>query len=63
MYRVGAGFPGQHILRVGTVDDFSLHETVLRPRVEQFVKDRVGWFMGAEGVGRVEGGSAFVSRL
>src|SRR5450755_2583459 len=41
MYRVGSAFPGQSILRIGTVDDFHLHETKLRPRVEQFTKDRV----------------------
>lgn len=55
MYRVGTGFPGQSILRIGTVDDFTLHETKLKPRVEQFVKDRVGWLRGAEGVDQVEG--------
>ncbi|KFZ12576.1 hypothetical protein V501_04146 [Pseudogymnoascus sp. VKM F-4519 (FW-2642)] len=41
MYRVGAAFPGLSILRIGTVDDFNLHETKLRPRVEQFTKDRL----------------------
>jgi len=55
MYRVGSGFPGKRILRIGTVDDFNLMETVLRPRVEQFVKDRVGWLKGAEGVRQVDG--------
>lgn len=55
MYRVGAAHPGVSILRVGTVDDFSLHETVLRPRVEQFTKDRVGWLGAVEGVRQVEG--------
>ena len=49
MYRVGEAFPGQSILRIGTVDDFSLHETRLRPQIEQFVKDRVSWFTGVEG--------------
>ncbi|KAI5475543.1 serine/threonine protein phosphatase [Pseudohyphozyma bogoriensis] len=48
MYRIGEGFPGLNILRVGTVDDFSLHETVLKPRVEQFIKDRVGWLKDVE---------------
>jgi hypothetical protein len=55
MYRVGSAFPGQSILRIGTVDDFHLHETKLRPRVEQFTKDRVGWLCGVEGVRQVEG--------
>ncbi|KAJ7626312.1 Mss4-like protein [Mycena polygramma] len=55
MYRVGESFPGRSILRIGTVDDFSLHETRLRPQVEQFVEDRVGWLHGVEGVRQVEG--------
>jgi hypothetical protein len=55
MYRVGSNFPGTSILRIGTVDDFSLHETKLRPRVEQFTKDRVSWLHGVEGVIQVEG--------
>jgi len=50
MYRVGANFPDMSILRVGTVDDFSLHETKLKPTMEQFTKDRVGWCPGIEGV-------------
>ncbi|KAF3068311.1 Mss4-like [Daldinia childiae] len=55
MYRVSAGFPGHSALRLGTVDDFALHETKLKPRVEQYVKDRVGWLRGAEGVRQVQG--------
>ncbi|KAH6853944.1 Mss4-like protein [Chaetomium sp. MPI-CAGE-AT-0009] len=43
MYRVGERFPGLAILRTGTVDDFSLAETKLRPQVEQFVETRAGW--------------------
>jgi len=49
MYRVGESFPGQSILRIGTVDDFHLHETKLRPKMEIFTKDRVNWFSGVEG--------------
>ena len=55
MYRVGSAFPGMSILRIGTVDDFSLHETKLKPRVQQFCKDRVGWLGAVEGVKQVEG--------
>lgn len=55
MYRVSGRSPDKSILRIGTVDDFHLHETKLRPRVEQFTKDRVGWLCGAEGVEQVEG--------
>lgn len=43
MYRVSSGFPGKFIMRIGTVDDFSLHEGALKPRVEQYTKDRVAW--------------------
>lgn len=50
MYRVSTGFPGMSILRIGTVDDFNLHETKLKPRIEQFGKDRVSWLKGGEGV-------------
>ena len=50
MYRVGERFPGKSILRIGTVDDFSLHETKLRPRQEHWIKDRVCWFTGVQGV-------------
>ncbi|KAF4550033.1 Hypothetical protein D9617_19g103380 [Elsinoe fawcettii] len=49
MWRSGTGFPGMAIPRVGTVDDFNLMEGRLRPRVEQFIKDRVGWLGEAEG--------------
>ncbi|KAF1838950.1 hypothetical protein BDW02DRAFT_564549 [Decorospora gaudefroyi] len=49
MYRVGAAFPNCSILRLGTVDDFNLVETKLKPTRELFVKDRVSWFGGVEG--------------
>jgi len=49
MYRVGAAFPGMSILRVGSVDDFSLMETKLKPTMEQFTKDRVSWKLPTEG--------------
>jgi len=58
MYRVGESFPGHSILRIGTVDDFALHEGKLRPQVELFTKDRVGWLGGVEGVKQVEGQGA-----
>jgi hypothetical protein len=49
MYRVAGAFPGMSILRVGSVDDFSLHETLLKPTMEQFTKDRVAWKKPTEG--------------
>jgi len=57
MYRVGSRFPGMSILRIGTVDDFHLHETKLKPTVEQFTKSRVAWLPGVEGLRQVEGSS------
>lgn len=61
MYRVGEAFPGHSILRIGTVDDFNLHETKLRPRIEQYTNDRVRWLRHVEGVGQV-GGTAYSPR-
>jgi len=57
MYRVSSGIPGHSLLRIGTVDDFHLQETKLKPRVEQFIGTRVEWLSGLEGVGvkQVEG--------
>jgi hypothetical protein len=49
VYRVGAAFPNRSILRLGTVDDFNLVETKLKPTRELFVKDRVSWFKGVDG--------------
>ena len=36
-------------MRIGQVDDLALQQTVLKPQLEQFVKDRVGWCKGGEG--------------
>lgn len=55
MYRVGEAFPGMSILRVGTVDDFNLHDTKLKPHVEQFIEGRVSWLHGVDGIPQVEG--------
>jgi hypothetical protein len=52
MYRVGKS--GKRILRIGTVDDFHLHETKLKPKVEIFVKDRVGWLEPVEGMEQIQ---------
>ncbi|KAJ6598889.1 Mss4-like protein [Mycena vulgaris] len=59
LYRVSSGYPGKSILRVGTVDDFTLHETKLKPRIEMFVKDRVAWFGGVqvEGIEHIQAGN------
>jgi hypothetical protein len=55
MYRVGAAFPGKSILRIGTVDDFNLHETKLKPQREDFVEHRVAWLSGVAGAKQFEG--------
>ncbi|KAH7112110.1 Mss4-like protein [Dendryphion nanum] len=51
MYRVSERAPGHSIMRLGTVDDFNLVETKLKPQMEVFVKDRVEWFSGIAGEG------------
>ncbi len=58
MYRVSSGDPGKSYLRIGTIDDFHLHETKLRPRVEQFTKGRVEWLSEIDGLRQVDN-SAF----
>lgn len=55
MYRITSNHPDEILMRIGTVDDFLLHETKLKPTLENFVKDRVGWFSGVEGAKQVQG--------
>ncbi|KXH53464.1 hypothetical protein CSAL01_10128 [Colletotrichum salicis] len=50
MYRVSSGFPGMSILRLGTIDDFRLVETKLKPQVEQFIDTRASWLKPVDGV-------------
>jgi hypothetical protein len=38
-------------MRMGTVDDHTLHGTVLKPEMELFVEHRVCWFEGLKGDG------------
>lgn len=52
MYRKGDAYPGTAFLRIGTVDDFNLHETKLRPTVETFTGGKVGWLHPIDGVER-----------
>jgi len=59
MYRCGSGFPGQSILRIGTVDDFRLHETKLKPQAEFFMDTRPNWLPGVEGVKKYKDMSEF----
>lgn len=66
-FKVSSGWPGMAIMRVGQVDDLTLHGTTLKPQVEMFTKDRVAWFKGAEGAvqyrGNLFGGKTERSKL
>ncbi|KAH7136723.1 Mss4-like protein [Dactylonectria estremocensis] len=55
MYRRAAGYQGASLLRIGTVDDFRLAETALRPTIEQYVKHRVDWLKDIEGMEQTQG--------
>jgi hypothetical protein len=55
MWRQGAAFPGTKFMRVGTVDDLHLHETVLRPKKEYFVENRPNWWHGVANAKQIEG--------
>ena len=57
LYRISSGFSDKSILRIGTVDDFTLHEGKLRPQIEQFVGRRPDWLPGVEGTRKYEGES------
>ncbi|THX06375.1 hypothetical protein D6D13_06503 [Aureobasidium pullulans] len=56
MYRRSSGYPEMSLPRIGTVDDFELHETKLEPQLEVFCKNRVSWFNGVEGAKQSQGG-------
>jgi hypothetical protein len=49
MNRVSSGYPGTNFLRTGTVDDFRLQSTVLKPQHEIFNKNRLDWIKPIEG--------------
>ena len=54
MYRVSSGLPGKTILRIGPVDDLNLHDTLLKPRLQQWTKYRASWLEPLEGVKQTE---------
>lgn len=56
MFRVSSGFPGVRIMRIGTIDDFVLQETKLKPRIEQYTKDRSNWLTGSTSAEQHKGG-------
>lgn len=43
MYRVSEIVPNRSLLRIGTVDDFTLMDTILKPQVEIYTKDKASW--------------------
>lgn len=49
MYRISSACPDLLVARIGTVDDFNLHDTLLKPRLEVYTRDRVCWYNGVEG--------------
>ncbi|OQO10320.1 hypothetical protein B0A48_04678 [Cryoendolithus antarcticus] len=57
MYGISSGFPGLLITRIGTIDDFNLMETKIKPRFEMYIKSCVAWCTGAgeSGVSQFEG--------
>lgn len=55
MYRVSSGWPGKSVMRIGTIDDYHLQETKLKPRIEQYTKDRANWVSAGQGVEQHEG--------
>ncbi|KAH7024193.1 Mss4-like protein [Ilyonectria destructans] len=55
MYRRSSGYSGASVLRIGTVDDFKLAETALRPEFEHFLKHRVSWLKDIENMEHIEG--------
>ncbi|GKT48750.1 uncharacterized protein ColSpa_08931 [Colletotrichum spaethianum] len=63
MYRISERMPGVSLLRLGTVDDFSLHETKLMPKTEIFTKDRVSWCKALEGAVQFKGNSSVAQAM
>ncbi|KAH6621898.1 Mss4-like protein [Boeremia exigua] len=55
LYRRSSGYPDASIPRIGTIDDFHLHETKFKPRVETFAKDRCAWVQPPTVQERIEG--------
>ncbi|KAK4071073.1 uncharacterized protein Triagg1_6440 [Trichoderma aggressivum f. europaeum] len=55
MWRRSALTPHHSFMRVGTVDDFKVQETKLRPQLELFTDNRTSWFHGVEGATQFPG--------
>jgi hypothetical protein len=54
MHHVSEAYPRRYILRIGTVDDFHLHETKLKPRRELYASNRVSWLGAIEDTQQIE---------
>lgn len=52
--RVGERFPGMSIMRIGTVDNETLHENELRPKFEDWTSNRVEWLQPIAGTEQAE---------
>jgi hypothetical protein len=61
MYRISSAYPDLLIARIGTVDDFNLHETLLKPRLEVYTRDRVCWYNGVDGAKQCVDGNVTLS--
>jgi hypothetical protein len=55
MWRYSSAFKELLAMRVGIVDDLHLHETKLRPQLEQFVETRVEWLEPIKDVKQIRG--------
>ncbi|CZR48821.1 uncharacterized protein FPRO_12263 [Fusarium proliferatum ET1] len=55
MYRRSSAYAGVSVLRGGTVDDFKLIETVLKPGDEQFCKHKVAWLRSIKDLKQSQG--------
>ncbi|WWC58652.1 uncharacterized protein I303_101196 [Kwoniella dejecticola CBS 10117] len=53
--RISSGTPTLNYVRVGAVDDLRLHDTLLKPEVEQFVDSRAKWLKPVQGVTQAHG--------
>lgn len=63
MYRKSEDRPTWSICRLGTIDDFNLAETKLRPTMEIYTKDRCAWLLALEGAVQSEASPGRLSRM
>jgi hypothetical protein len=63
MYRKSEDRPTWSICRLGTIDDFNLAETKLRPSMEIYTKDRCAWLLALEGAAQSDASPGRLSRI